>query len=442
MADELGDRYEIGARVGVGGMAEVFEARDRRLGRKVAIKFLRADLADPRARERFNREARAAASFSHPNAVTIYDVGEVDARPYLVLEFVEGRNLAEVLSERGHLGPEESVAIIGQVLEALGAAHAQGLVHRDVKPSNILLTADRTAKLADFGIAKAIGDATGDMTATGQLIGTPKYLSPEQVNGDPATPQSDLYAIGVVLYEMLAGEPPFSGETPIATALAHQQAAVPPLASRRPGLPPTLVAAVERVLQKDPARRFLDAEAMRHALMATVDDATLPDVIAPTAVLTTPRAERARCRPSRRAALVGAVAVLLVAGLVLALTGGDDTVTSKPPSTTAPSPRTAPPTTVPSTGTPTTGIRSITTPRTIEALIALIAANPAAYGEHGKDLLKRLQDVQRSATKPGKSTQKSAAKAIEEIGKWMNEGTLDRTIGTLAQQILQPFTTK
>ena len=166
------------------------------------------------------------------------------------------------------------------MLSALGAAHAQGLVHRDVKPGNILLTHDGVAKLADFGIAKAVADANVGLTATGEVMGTPRYLSPEQVSGLPATPRSDIYAVGVVMYEMLAGEPPFTGETPIAVALAHQREAVPSLAARRPGLDVHIEAVVTRALEKDPARRFASADEMRHALLGVPEPTAASDTAA------------------------------------------------------------------------------------------------------------------------------------------------------------------
>lgn len=440
MADVVADRYEIGARIGAGGMAEVFEAHDRRLDRRVAVKFLRTDVQDPRARERFEREARAAASFNHPNAVTIFDVGEEGSRPYLVLELVEGSSLAEVLSQRGPLDQGEAVGIIDQILAALGAAHARGLVHRDVKPSNILLTDGGVAKLADFGIAKAVADAAGDMTATGQVLGTPRYLSPEQVSGEPATPQSDLYAVGVVLYEMLSGEPPFSGETPFATALAHQQSPVPPLASRRPGLDPRVVAAVERALEKDPARRFANAEAMREALTPAASiDATVPMAAAPTTVMPVPVPLQRGTRSKRRwvAPLAVAVAIAIVVALILAARNGS----GNRPLTTAPPVTTTPSTTAPSTTARRTTVAPTTSPRTISGLIALLTATPGLYGKHGQDLLNRLQQIQREiATKPNdKATRNDAAHAVKDISHWIQDGGLTPAIGALAQQLLQPF---
>src|SRR5688500_18518316 len=195
-------RYELGERIGGGGMAEVVAAHARKLDRRVAVKLLRDGAVDPRARERFVREAQHAARFSHPNVVSIYDVGDADGQPFLVMELVEGKSLAEILAARRSIPVDEALVITAALLAALMAAHEQGLVHRDVKPGNGLVTRDGTVKLADFGIAKAAEAMTAGLTATGQVMGTPTYLSPEQVEGHEATPQTDLYATGVVLYEM------------------------------------------------------------------------------------------------------------------------------------------------------------------------------------------------------------------------------------------------
>ncbi len=246
-------------------MAEVRAARDLRLHRTVAIKLVDARTApDPAVRRRFVREARAAASFSHPNAVAVFDAGDADGYLYLVMELVEGRSLADRIALEGALPVDDALDIIDDVLQALGAAHRAGIVHRDVKPGNVLLTHDGTAKLADFGIAKRIGD--GDLTLAGQFIGTPEYLSPEQVTGAPVTPATDLYAAGVVLFEAIAGRPPFAAGSPLATALAHRDLAPPDLRSRRRGVPDHVAGAVARAMEKDPASRFSTAEEMRSAL--------------------------------------------------------------------------------------------------------------------------------------------------------------------------------
>ena len=434
MAVVLEQRYELGAPLGAGGMAEVFAGYDRNLGRPVAIKLLKTDLPDPRARERFEHEARTAAGFVHPNAVTVYDVGDDGRRPYLVMELVEGRDLAELLAARGPLPPAEAARIADQMLTALGAAHDRGLVHRDVKPGNVLVTRDGTAKLADFGIAKAAADATAGLTLTGQVMGTPRYLAPEQAAGQGATPRSDLYSAGVVLYEMLAGEPPFTGDTPVAVALAHQQAPVPPLTERRPGLPPAPVVAVNRALEKDPARRFPDAAAMRAALRGG-SGAAAPTVAATAATAPTAVMPDAPAPPRRRSRwwLAAAIPVLFALGVGLALafvdrsdddpTGAIDATTPTTPTT----PATEAPTT---TAAPTT--TTTPTPQTIGELITLLAANPSAYGEKGPDLLDKLGEVSGGDAE-------EAAKLLEEIGKWTAEGQLDPEIGAIAQQLVAPL---
>jgi serine/threonine-protein kinase len=259
-------------------MATVYEAHDDLLDRAVAIKLLRADsLADATARQRFAGEARNAARLSHPHAVAVYDVSSSGDQPFIVMELVRGSTLEDVLAESGPMDPAAVVAVGSQVLAALHAAHRRGLVHRDIKPANILLPDGVVptrpeqlpgVKLADFGIAKATHEATVGLTMVGQVIGTPKYLSPEQVKGERATHLSDLYATGVVLYEMLAGRPPFQHDSALGLALAHREDEPPPLDEVRPGLDPALVELIHQALDKDPANRPADADAMREALLA------------------------------------------------------------------------------------------------------------------------------------------------------------------------------
>jgi serine/threonine-protein kinase len=277
----LAGRYELGQKLGSGGMATVYEANDQLLDRAVAVKLLRSDaLSAHTARQRFAAEARAAASLTHPHAVAVYDVSSTDEQPFIVMELVRGPTLEDVLNEKGRLDETQAIAVGSQILAALHAAHRRGLVHRDVKPANILLPDGVVptrpdelpgVKLADFGIAKAVSDATVGLTMVGQVIGTPKYLSPEQVKGERATPQSDLYATGVVLYEMLAGRPPFERDSALGLALAHREDEPRPLDDLLSDLNPALVALVHRALSKNPADRPSDANEMREALIATVD---------------------------------------------------------------------------------------------------------------------------------------------------------------------------
>jgi serine/threonine-protein kinase len=278
----LADRYELRQKLGAGGMATVYEAHDELLDRAVAVKLLRSEaLSEATARQRFAAEARAAASLTHPHAVGVYDVSSGGDQPFIVMELVRGRTLQDVMDD-GALDDRQVVAVGSQVLMALHAAHRRGLVHRDVKPANILLPGGVVptrpeelpgVKLADFGIAKAQTDATVGLTMAGQVIGTPKYLSPEQVKGERATPRSDLYATGVVLYEMLAGRPPFDQDSAVGLALAHREDEPPPLDEIRPDLSPKLVAVVHRALSKDPGQRPADASEMREQLIAAATGA-------------------------------------------------------------------------------------------------------------------------------------------------------------------------
>ncbi|HWG72452.1 MAG TPA: serine/threonine-protein kinase [Acidimicrobiales bacterium] len=272
----LAGRYRLGPLLGRGGMAEVFDAFDLRLDRPVAVKLLRPDVAaHPSMRERFEREARSAARLSHPNVVSVYDSGEEGALAFLVMERLPGRSLADMIGD-GPLDQRQVVAVSDDVLAALHAAHAIGLVHRDIKPANILLAGDGRAKVADFGIAKSVemsspGDPTrADLTQAGLVIGTPSYLAPERREGHPATAQSDLYAVGVVMFEALTGRKPLAG-TPFADAGgmgAQAGTAAPDVAALRPDVAPWLAAVVSRALSARPESRYESAAEMRQALVA------------------------------------------------------------------------------------------------------------------------------------------------------------------------------
>ncbi len=270
----LAGRYELGPVLGRGGMATVRDATDRRLGRRVAVKILRADLAEqPRARARFETEAHAAARLAHPNVVMVFDSGEDDGSPFLVMERLSGRTFADELTE-GPVPVGRVCDIAGEILAALGAAHSAGIIHRDIKPGNVLLTDDGHAKVSDFGIAKTLDD--GDQTQTAEVLATPGYLAPERLAGEPASERSDLYSVGVLLYEALGRRRPFSGDTPLALMHAIERGDAEPLTSLRPGIPPALVAVVERSMRVDPAERFRSATEMATALDPSTDlDATV-----------------------------------------------------------------------------------------------------------------------------------------------------------------------
>jgi serine/threonine-protein kinase len=277
----LAGRYRVGERLGRGGMADVYAGTDVRLERPIAIKVLRPEVAAQHdVRARFEAEARTAARLAHPNAVAVYDTGDEGGLAFIVMERLPGETLADRIRS-GPVDLEWLRRVAGDVLGALGAAHAAGMVHRDVKPGNILLAADGRAKVADFGIAKSVDGTGPDLTATNTLLGTPAYLSPEQVGGAPATARSDLYALGVVLYEAATGRKPFTGDTPIAMAYAIDHADVDPLAQVRPDVDGGLSATVERAMDRDPARRFGSATEMAAALgLAPAADETVPSLVA------------------------------------------------------------------------------------------------------------------------------------------------------------------
>jgi len=264
--ETIGGRYRLGERIGHGGMGEVFAAHDLRLDREVALKLLRSDLAaQDGMRERVVAEARLAARLTHPHVVGVLDTGEQDGRPFVVMERLSGRTLGDELADGAM--PAERVRDVGlQVLRALAAAHELGIVHRDVKPGNILDAGVGTWKVADFGIAKWV-HADETLTGTGELLGSPSYLAPERIEGEQAGPASDLYAVGVLLYEALCGRKPFEGDDPFALATAIRDGAYEPPAAVFPDADPAIVAVIERAMQRDPAERYESAEAMAMALL-------------------------------------------------------------------------------------------------------------------------------------------------------------------------------
>ncbi|TML13370.1 MAG: serine/threonine protein kinase, partial [Actinobacteria bacterium] len=217
-------RYELQRRLARGGMADVFLARDRLLDRPVAIKVLFPDLAaDPAFVQRFRREAQAAANLNHPNIVSIFDWGQQDDTYFIVMEFIDGRSLADLIRTEGALDADRAAEIASDVAAALGIAHRSGVIHRDVKPGNVLITSDGQVKVADFGIATVLSDTNTDLTRAGTVMGTATYFSPEQAQGRSVDARSDLYSLGAVLYEMIVGRPPFKGDTPLAVAIKHVQ---------------------------------------------------------------------------------------------------------------------------------------------------------------------------------------------------------------------------
>jgi serine/threonine-protein kinase len=258
-------RYELHRRLGKGGMAEVFLARDLQLGRPVAVKVLFTQFAgDPAFVERFRREAQAAANLNHPNIVSVYDWGQEHGTYFIVMEYVEGRSLAELLRSDGPMEPSAAVEIATDVAAALGAAHTAGVLHRDIKPGNILVTPSGLVKVADWGIGRAMDAAVEEnLTQTGAVMGTATYFSPEQAQGLPLDNRSDLYALGVVLYEMVTGRPPFQGDSPVAIAYKHVQEPPRPPRSINASVPPELEAITMQLLEKQPDDRYATAEDLR-----------------------------------------------------------------------------------------------------------------------------------------------------------------------------------
>ncbi|HEY1622044.1 MAG TPA: Stk1 family PASTA domain-containing Ser/Thr kinase, partial [Streptosporangiaceae bacterium] len=271
-------RYELDGIVGRGGMAEVFRARDIRLDRIVGVKTLRDDLArDQTFQARFRREAQSAASLNHPSIVAVYDTGEDMVGgtpvPYIVMEFVDGRTLRDLLRDDRRLLPERAGEITDGVLRALDYSHRHGIVHRDIKPGNVMLTRTGDVKVMDFGIARAVSDTQATMTQTAQVIGTAQYLSPEQARGERVDARSDLYSTGCLLYELLTGRPPFTGDSPVAIAYQHVREDPVPPSLIDPEVPPWADAIVLKAMAKDPADRYQSAGDMRNDIQRALSGA-------------------------------------------------------------------------------------------------------------------------------------------------------------------------
>jgi tRNA A-37 threonylcarbamoyl transferase component Bud32 len=257
----LDGRYRLDAEVGSGGMSTVYRAFDTVLERPVAIKLMHRDIASrPDQIERFRREARAVAQLNHPHIVTVIDAGDDEGTPYIVFEYVEGETLKERIRRVGRLPIPEAIAYAIEIARALGAAHERAIVHRDVKPQNVLIDDEGSAKVTDFGIARTLTEE--GLTADGRVLGTTDYVSPEQALGRPVTGQSDIYSLGVVLYEMLAGHPPFVGDSQVAVAMRHVRDEVPDLQKRRPDASAALAAVVERATAKELDRRYMDVASL------------------------------------------------------------------------------------------------------------------------------------------------------------------------------------
>ena len=335
----LGGRYEVGELLGRGGMAEVHRGHDSRLGRQVAIKMLRSELArDHTFLARFRREAQSAAGLNHASIVAVYDHGEdlltetggAQVKvPYIVMEFVDGKTLRQVITERGNLPPTEALRITEGVLDALAYSHRNGIVHRDIKPANVMIAADGSIKVMDFGIARAMADANATMTQTSAVIGTAQYLSPEQAQGQSVDERSDLYSTGCLLFELLTGRPPFLGESPV--SIAYQHVGEPPVPPSRlvQGISDDLDAVVLHSLAKPRDARYQTAGEFRYDLQAVRLGRPISDAAHGSA-----------------AALAGAAAAGAVVGAgatqVVPVVGGEETrrtpVGRRPPTGPAPRP--------------------------------------------------------------------------------------------------------
>ncbi len=315
--DRIADRFDLEVLVGSGGMSTVFRAHDVQLDRRVALKILHERFADEGEYiERFRSEARAAAQLTHPNIVTVIDRGEDQGRQYIVFEFVEGENLKDLIVRSGPLPVRRAVELALSVADGLSFAHDHGLVHRDVKPQNVLLSENGSVKVTDFGIARFV-EAESGVTQTGTVVGTGEYLAPEQASGGAVSAATDVYSLGVVLWEMLAGRVPFEGDTFVAVALRHVNETPPAIREFRSDVPPRLAAAVEKALQKDPAERFPAMEAFAAELRACLvssgtegETAVIPLPVSPP--------KRARTRPRRLRSgswPVGYVAIAVALGI-------------------------------------------------------------------------------------------------------------------------------
>jgi hypothetical protein len=457
----LDGRYQLGSLLGAGGMARVYVATDRVLERQVAVKVLSpSDAQDPVFVERFRREARSAARLSHPNIVAVFDSGSDADQPYLVMEYVPGQSLAQLLARQGRLAPRRAVELAIQVCAALAAAHAQGLVHRDIKPANVLVSPDGQVQVSDFGIVKAAAATT--LTGTGTVLGTAAYLSPEQAQGGPVDARSDLYGLGCVLYELLCGSPPFGSgadRSPVAVATRHVSEPPEPPSARNPQVDPALEAVVLTALAKDPAQRYQSAVELQHALERVLAGDAAPAL--PTEPLLEPLG-----RTGTTPTAIGPAAgddgrgpgwprwALLVAGTALGIAlvaallwpDGDDSPARLPEAGSGASPATSAPssTTAGSTATPAPSAPGV--PAALANLTAVIGAarQQGTADQEAEDLLDQAADLANALEagrkdnrghNKGEGKGQGAAKKLAEL-----QGKVDELVGE--GKIRPPATTQ
>jgi serine/threonine-protein kinase len=442
LGHELAGRYRLDALIGAGGMATVYRAHDTRLDRDVAVKMLSTHLAaDPVLAERFQREARALAAFTHPAIVAVYDVGEEGGDPFFVMELVEGETLADRLSRAGPLPPDEGVAILTSVAQGLGALHARGFIHRDVKPHNILLAAGPVpgagARLADFGLVR--GEAQRDLTAPGTAIGTMAYLAPEILAGEPATPAADVYALAAVAYEALTGRPPFPAET-LPGLVAAQAEPVPPASVTAPWLGSAfdapLAGALGPASERPDLGSFADSLAAAAGAWAAAGHLLPPGTVAPveprpidTGAATAPVGTAARPPSARRAApvwLFAAVAAVLGLALMVAFLGSlrpfegtAGAAATSPPATDSPTPE---PQTEPPVVEPVSDLQAAFD----EFAAALQDAQGGRDGLRGKDaneLEKLAAEIRRALDEgDGEKAVKRADELVRKVEKLRDDG--------------------
>jgi eukaryotic-like serine/threonine-protein kinase len=322
VGETFADRYELTELVGTGGMSSVYKAHDTLLERNVALKILHDHYSDDdEFVERFRREARTVAQLSHPNIVTVIDRGEANGRQFIVFEYIDGENLKELVVRSGRLPVRRALELAVEVARGLAFAHDHGLVHRDVKPQNVLLNGDGKAKVTDFGIARS-RDVEHGVTQTGTVLGTSNYIAPEQATGQPVDAQTDVYSLGVVLYELLAGDVPFPGESFVSVAMKHVNEQAPDLRDVRRDVPPRIAAAVDRALAKDPRHRFPTMDAFAAELEACLAELDRPDDTAE-ATMVVPAAQRlgrtTAPRRSRWPLAIILLALVAIGALVVAV---------------------------------------------------------------------------------------------------------------------------